>query len=57
MTAIIKEKTAEAFVPFLKQYNVDFDDKEKGEYIKAAARAFQMLTNSKRMHALVCTRN
>ena len=55
MIANIRERTADAFVPFLKQYDIDFDDKEKADYIKASARAFQLLTNSKRMHALVCT--
>ena len=57
MIANIREKTAEAFVPFLKKYDIDFDDNEKADYITASARAFQLLTNSKRMHALVCTRN
>ena len=54
--ATMREKTAATFVPFLKTFEPGFDDRERGNYIRAAARAFQLLTNSKRMHALVCTK-
>ncbi|EAY09035.1 hypothetical protein TVAG_180090 [Trichomonas vaginalis G3] len=56
MIAMMRERAAHDFTEFLQTYNENLDLKEKEDYLRTAARAFQLLTNSKRKHALISSK-
>lgn len=54
--ANMREKASADFEDFIKTYDENMSESDKRDYLRASARIFHLLTNSKRKHALVCSK-